>query len=424
MGQNTLSVTNVPDNVPTIVVLAKGTDNETVFTVTGKTSNSLTGVARIRGANVNLDATTPVTILNNAEFINQYSTAVFSPDTLTPLLYAEDGGSTDAYAISLDPAPSSYNDVGLIVFKANTTNTGAASLNVNSLGAKTIKKNVNEDLADGDIQSGQIVAVVYDGTNFQLIGSGGFAFTGTPAQGSILFYGGSEWELLAAGTAGQLLKTQGSGADPIWSTPDGWIQSAVTWTRTGDHSFTVPGDLTAIFSPGTRVKYTDTGGTDYGVVASSSHAGGTTTVNLAPNTDYAMASGAISGTFYSYDANPQGYPGWFNYAETWSGFSSAPSGGHAMFSVNGRVCHLNISRTSHGTSNSTSSAVTVPIAPAVTQSGVPSGSVVDNGTTGTNIGVINFTASNTTANLYDTPDQGGWTASGQKNSFISVFYQI
>lgn len=76
VGQSTLSVSAVPDNVPTIVVLAKGTDNETVFSVTGKTINSLTGVVRLRGANVDLDAQTPVTCLNNEEFVNQYATQV------------------------------------------------------------------------------------------------------------------------------------------------------------------------------------------------------------------------------------------------------------------------------------------------------------------------------------------------------------
>jgi hypothetical protein len=75
-GQNTLSVTNVPDNVPTIVVAGKGTDSETIFSVTGKTVNSLTGATRIRGANVDLDAQTPITCLNNEEFVNQYATQV------------------------------------------------------------------------------------------------------------------------------------------------------------------------------------------------------------------------------------------------------------------------------------------------------------------------------------------------------------
>jgi len=42
------------------------------------------------------------------------------------------------------------------------------TLNVNSLGAKTIKKNVSVNLSDGDIALGAVVTVVYDGTNFQL----------------------------------------------------------------------------------------------------------------------------------------------------------------------------------------------------------------------------------------------------------------
>jgi hypothetical protein len=169
VGQNTLSVSSVPDNVPTQITAAKGTDNETVFAVTGKTANSLTGVTRLRGANVNLDATTPITCLNNEEFINQYQGAASTPESLKNLIYAQDGGSSDDYAVSLDPAPVEYVAGMLVAFKANTANTGASTLNVNNLGAKAIKKNGNEDLADGDIKAGQVVVVVYDGTNFQLV---------------------------------------------------------------------------------------------------------------------------------------------------------------------------------------------------------------------------------------------------------------
>jgi hypothetical protein len=167
-GQNTLYVSAVPDNVPTIIVAAKGTDNETVFAVTGSTVNSLTGVTRLKGANVDLDSQTPLTCLNNEEFVNQFAGAVSTPETLKNIIYAEDGGSSDDYAISLDPAPSEYVAGMLVSFKANTANTGAATLNVNSLGAKAIKKNHDEDLATGDIEAGQVVTVVYDGTNFQL----------------------------------------------------------------------------------------------------------------------------------------------------------------------------------------------------------------------------------------------------------------
>lgn len=83
--------------------------------------------------------------------------------------YAADAGSSDTYAVTLAPAPDAYFTGMVVNFKANTVNTGAATLNVNSLGAKAIKKNYNVALADGDILAGQIVTVVYDGTNFQLV---------------------------------------------------------------------------------------------------------------------------------------------------------------------------------------------------------------------------------------------------------------
>ena len=78
VGQTTLYVSAVPNHVPTIIVAAKGTENETIFAVTGKTTNSLTGVSRLRGANVDLDAQTPLTCLNNQEFINQFENVVFA----------------------------------------------------------------------------------------------------------------------------------------------------------------------------------------------------------------------------------------------------------------------------------------------------------------------------------------------------------
>lgn len=82
--------------------------------------------------------------------------------------YAADAEASDAYAIALDPAVTAYAAGQTFRFKANTANTGGASLNVNGLGAKTILKQNNVALATGDIEAGQIVTVTYDGTNFQL----------------------------------------------------------------------------------------------------------------------------------------------------------------------------------------------------------------------------------------------------------------
>ena len=48
-------------------------------------------------------------------------------------------------------------------------------------------------------------------------GSGDATLT---TQGDVLYYGGSGLARLGAGTSGQFLKTQGSGANPVWATAD------------------------------------------------------------------------------------------------------------------------------------------------------------------------------------------------------------
>jgi len=83
--------------------------------------------------------------------------------------FAADAEASDSYVITLDPAPAAYFTGMMVVFTANTANTGAATLNVNGLGAKAIKKQKDVALGDGDIKAGQVVVVVYDGTNFQLV---------------------------------------------------------------------------------------------------------------------------------------------------------------------------------------------------------------------------------------------------------------
>jgi hypothetical protein len=95
------------------------------------------------------------------------ATSIFSS-----AIYAADASSTDTYVITLSPVPDAYTNGMLILFKANTANTGACTINVNGLGAKSIKKGggAATDPGNGDIAAGQIMAIVYDGTNFQIIG--------------------------------------------------------------------------------------------------------------------------------------------------------------------------------------------------------------------------------------------------------------
>lgn len=83
--------------------------------------------------------------------------------------YVADAVGTDSYAITVDPVITAYTAGQEFTFKAGTANTGACTLNVCSLGAKDIKKDVSVDLATGDILANQIVKVIYDGTNMQIV---------------------------------------------------------------------------------------------------------------------------------------------------------------------------------------------------------------------------------------------------------------
>lgn len=83
--------------------------------------------------------------------------------------YAASSGGTDAYAITVSPAPTAYVTGQVFHFKADVANTGGATLNVNSLGAKTIVKEVSTALEDGDIAASKLCVVQYDGTNMVLI---------------------------------------------------------------------------------------------------------------------------------------------------------------------------------------------------------------------------------------------------------------
>ncbi len=117
--------------------------------------------------------------------VNTASAAKWDQDSHLNL-FAADAGANDTYTATLVPAPTAYVTGARYRFKANTANTGAATINFNSIGAKTIVKvagGITTALADNDIRSGQWVDLVYDGTNMQmqsLLGNAP-AFTALPS---------------------------------------------------------------------------------------------------------------------------------------------------------------------------------------------------------------------------------------------------
>lgn len=141
--------------------------------------------------------------------------------------YVVDTGAVNAYVIAPVPAITAYTTGQVFSFKATNTNTLTSTINVSAVGAKTIQRN-SAALGAGDIISGQIYSIEYDGTNFQLLTP-----VNTTPSGVIQMFGGTSaptgW-LLCDGTSylrvtypvlfGVLSTTFGSADGTHFNVPD------------------------------------------------------------------------------------------------------------------------------------------------------------------------------------------------------------
>jgi hypothetical protein len=94
------------------------------------------------------------------------------------VMYAEDTGTANTYIATLPVSPVGYVDGLALTFKADNANTGACTVNVNTLGVKAIAREDGTDLVSGDIVAGQMCTIRYSTT------SGKFQLEGTNASSS------------------------------------------------------------------------------------------------------------------------------------------------------------------------------------------------------------------------------------------------
>ncbi|WP_052350784.1 hypothetical protein [Paenibacillus gorillae] len=97
--------------------------------------------------------------------------------------YGTTVNSGNAYGVSLEPASPDLIEGMAAIVKINVDNTGPATINVNGLGVKSIKKGNGSDLAAGNLKAGSIYTLRYNGSNFILQGEGG---SGTAQPNNVL----------------------------------------------------------------------------------------------------------------------------------------------------------------------------------------------------------------------------------------------
>jgi len=188
---------------------------------------------------------------------------------------------------------------------------------------------------------------------------------------------------------------------------DGWISANETWTYASPSTITVPSGAASKYQKGDRIKWTQTT-VKYGVIIAVAD----TLLTIAVNTDYTVANAAISANYYSHEANPIGYPHWFNFTPTFTGWSTPPTWVLARFMIIGTFFWANFrGNFNSGTSNSTNFIMGMPVTPVSGTVHSQAEILEDNGV---RFGPGACEPSN--FQLYKNGGLASWTASGTKGA--------
>lgn len=87
-----------------------------------------------------------------------------------PQVVTAAAAGTAIYTASPSPALTAYNPGQQVIITFTNANTGGSSLNLNSLGAAPIQQG-GAAIVAGQIPAGAVLALIFDGTNFQIIGA-------------------------------------------------------------------------------------------------------------------------------------------------------------------------------------------------------------------------------------------------------------
>jgi hypothetical protein len=174
---DTLAVGGVVPNLQQVTT-AGFTTNSKIISSSGAGSETIlsNGIIEIatNGEAVSIDATL-VTTAYNAQLPDKLS----SPQTFAMLSDITGGGITQATASGTDTytatisGVASYADGDVYLIRFTNGNTSGATLNINSLGAKTLYRNNDGAIIGGDIWNGGEMLCIYNSTlnGFQCIGT-------------------------------------------------------------------------------------------------------------------------------------------------------------------------------------------------------------------------------------------------------------
>ena len=120
----------------------------------------------------------------NVALINKEMLDTHIGDYTLQVPYSVASGAANSYSVTLNPAMTSYSEGVAVAVKINENNTGASTININNLGAKSIRDPKGNVLTTGKLVANSIYTLRYNGVNFILQGEGAY---GNATESDLLF---------------------------------------------------------------------------------------------------------------------------------------------------------------------------------------------------------------------------------------------
>lgn len=207
--------------------------------------------------------------------------------------------------------------------------------------------------------------------------------------------------------------------DTLYVSLTGWREVSDTWTYASASTITIPSDGTTVYQKWMKIRFKQGGGYKYFIATNVS----ATLLTVLVNTDHVVANAAITDVAYSFIDNPYGFPHWFAWSPTVTGFSGTPTAsGLIRISGGNAEIHMNITGTS---STTTFTCTNLPIAPNCGWDvAYLLGESRDNGAFNSPPGRVVVVNGSTTATFRSTPANGVWTASGTKSAVVFLSFKV
>ena len=136
-----------------------------------------------------------------------------------------------------------------------------------------------QKLASGSVGTSQLANNQVTGDKIAL---------GSDAQGDVMYYNGTDWVRLGFGTSGHFLKTQGTGANPLWAAAGGALSTKRVYTSYTQGTTSDPQTISGAGFQPTKVE----------IIASTANTGGGSSIGHSDSSNSEFCTSLQSNGYY------------------------------------------------------------------------------------------------------------------------------